>query len=345
MVLVEDENADVLDGTADDLAAGHGLYRAEMVRRQLGDDVGFAGREGVEPARQFRHDAEHQLLHRGSAAEIGLVGLQHQMLVDLELGDGEGAGADGSLFPGLEGAGGEEGAPVDDLTGPAGEALLDERVGGACHHAHLALAHRLDALDGAEEGAAQRMARGLGVGDALGTEAEGDVGGCKDVAIVEAHTLAQVQLEDARIGPAPGGGEAGLQPGVVAIVHRDQRVENVVGGAEKDVGDLTHRLQHPRTDRHGDGDASACALRQSGSGEPQRRRGEGRAGCLEEGAAGGGETGLGHRTSCSWRKHERAGRGERPAPDGGNQAAKLPGRKSMAKAGAVFQRIVLAPWR
>ena len=42
ILLVEDEDADVLDRAADDLAARHGLDRAEVVGRQLGDDVGLS---------------------------------------------------------------------------------------------------------------------------------------------------------------------------------------------------------------------------------------------------------------------------------------------------------------
>ena len=170
--------------------------------------------------------------------------------IDAEILDHIGPGADGRALPGRVRGGSEEGALRDDLRAPPGQALLEQGVGGAGDNAHRAGILRLDPLNRADEDPGDRGTGGLLAGHPLRAEAECHILGGHHVAIMEAHPLAQREIDDRGRLALPGGCERGLEREIVAVVDAEQPLEEVVADAPGDVGELAQRFKALRRTLH-----------------------------------------------------------------------------------------------
>ena len=254
-----------------------GADHAHLVGRNVGDQVVIAGDEARDPRRQLRHAPEGDALRRRLAHEIIIESVQHRRLGGGMRDDAVGAGRHGLARIGLE-AHRLIGALVDDPGAPRGETLLEQHVGDLGTEADAVAVDRLDRSEDAEIGFAAGDL-GLVAPEAAFAEGIGDVLRGQLVAIVELHALAQRDDQLLRRDALPCRRQMRLQLRAAAIgraekIAADQRVEDRIGDAGADIGELACRLQGRRQIGDGDGEVGAClggeSLRrtdESGSGD------------------------------------------------------------------------------
>jgi hypothetical protein len=290
-VVGEDMDVREHDGAHVDVLVG--ADNAHLIGRDIGDQVVIAGDKAGDARRQLRHAPEGDAFSGRLAHEIVVEGFQHRGLGSRMRDDAVGAGRHRLARIGLE-AHRLIGALVDDPGTPGGQTLLQQHVGDPGAEAHRVAVDRLDAGEDAEIGFAAGDL-GLVAPEAAVAEGVGDVLRGQLVAIVELDALAQRDDQFLRRDALPLGRQMRLELRAAAIsraqeVAPDQRVEDRVGDARSDIGELARRLQRRRQigDRDSEVRARLAGRESLRSGE---QRGSG-GGSLKETAAGNLDHGI-----------------------------------------------------
>ena len=314
--LVEGDEAVVGDQPALHLEGAVALDLADLVGRDVAGEVVLAGEQPGDAAGDLRHLDEADAAQRRPAAPVVVEGLQQQGIVRPELGHAIGPGADGPARPGQPAFGLHQAAPRDDDADPVAEPLVERRV-----RPFVTKRSRWRPSTSTERpGKTARPCARTSFGTRAATPSvpPNRRSGPKDAATSSASissplwkrtpgrsstsTRRSSSLSQRRA--RPGRGCQGADP-----VGIDQRlgVAGEMPGA--DVGVLACDVERIAVGDllHRDGDGGAGVARLSGS-QPRQRR------CRQ-----------GNPTPCG---------ASAPA-----QAPQLFARKSMAKAGAAFQRI------